>query len=187
MFLILLNLISFAFSLDISLGLMSEKSYYFGLKENNINSYAFIAEMKKNYNLGHDYYASFGGAYTYHSVNNSFKDTNFSLRKDDAVYERLGLTTVNLMTEFGKYFYKKNMLSVSFYFGIATASYNGIIDNGLYKRRDEGYTYAMNLFMGRFLNKNLIAKLGLMYRGVDNTSPQSFDFLSTVLLFEYRI
>lgn len=166
---------------------MSEKAYYFGLKESNVNSYGFMAEMKKNYKISEDYYVSFGGAYSYHSLNNSFSDETLSMRTDGMVYERLGLTTVDIMLELGKYFYKKNILSLSFYAGIATASYDGVFSHQTYKRRDEGYTYASNFFMGRFLTSNLIAKLGLMYRGIDNTSPQSFDFLSTVLLFEHRI
>lgn len=187
MLLLILNFISLIFSLDLSLALMNEKAYYFGLKENNVNSYGFIGEMKKNYKLSNDYYISIGGAYTYHSINNSFIDNALSLRTDNMVYEKLGLTTVDIMFELGKYFYKKNILAISFYTGIATASYDGVINNSVYKRRDEGYTYASSFFMGRFLTSNLIAKLGIMYRGIDNTSPQSFDFLSTVLLFEYRI
>ncbi len=179
---LLIFIFSSIFSLDLSLGLLFENAYYFGVQDKTISSYGFIGEMKKRIEINDKYYLSYGGAYTYHSLNNSFKDNSISEGVDGYVYESLGLTTVDLLLEFGREF-SKNIISSSLYFGIASAKYSGMINKNLYSRRDEGYTYAINFNYGRYLNKFLIAKLGVMYRGVDDTSPQSFDFLTALLLF----
>lgn len=175
------------YSLDLSVSMLFENSYYFGNTSRTVESYGFMAEMKKRYDF-YGFSVSYGGAYSYHSIKSSYTDVdgNISTRSDKLVIENAGLTSVDLLLEFSKKYYK-NIFSTTVYFGVASVKYKGIIDTNIYDRRDEGYTYAANIAYGRFLKNNLISKLALMYRGVDDTSPQSFDFLSLLLMFEYRI
>jgi len=161
-------------ALDFSFSYIINKANSFNTSN---TSDTIASDIRKTYYYLNSYYTSFGISYSYSILDYS----NISTNATD--YTTFKFQTYDLLFELGKEF-RNNILSSSVYLGHSSSSISDK-QNINYARKDDGPTYAINFMFGRLIQNNKEAKLGFIYRRLDQ--KYKYDFFGLSFLLRYRI
>jgi len=136
------------------------------------------ADIRKTFFINKAYYSSFGLSYSYGVLDYATLSNENS--KD---YNTFKFQAFDFLFEFGKIF-RNNIVSSSLFLGHSTSSYINLA-NLNNSKKSKGPTYAANLMYGKVIKKNTEAKIGLIYRSLDQEIR--YDFFGLMFLLRYRI